>query len=420
MVVIGGMVGSGIFMSPYVVARIVRTPLSILSVWVLGGAIALAGAAAYSELAARRPHVGGQYVYLRDAYHPSIAFLYGWGLLVISQSGGMAAVAVTCARYVAEGLQTQAPQRLIAVAALAAVTLVNCFGVRTWKLAQNGLTILKIALVVALVLCALVVTKAPAAAAAPSPPTAGVGESLIGMGSALVPVMFAYGGWQTLCYLGGEVREPRQTLPRALFLGVSSVTILYLAVNYVTLRVLGPGVLATTTAPAAAVMQIAVGQRGARLVSFGVAIAAIGFLNQCMLTVPRVYYAMADDRLFFRWVARLHPRTGTPVMAITLQGAVAGAIALFGAYEQILTWIVAVDYVFYALGASCLFAFRYRDGTSGLTGRPFTTVFTTVAFVAACAFVVVTSLVHSPGDSALGIAMVLTGVPAYMFWSRHR
>jgi len=156
------------------------------------------------------------------------------------------------------------------------------------------------------------------------------------------------------------------------------------------------------------------------VVAFGVAIAAIGFLNQCMLTVPRVYYAMAEDRMFFRWVARLHPRTGMPVMAITLQGAVASAIALFGAYEQILTWIVAVDFLFYALGASCVFVFRHRDRRSGraaahgLSGHPFTTA----AFVAACAFVVLTSLVHSPGDSALGIAMVLTGVPAYVLWSR--
>jgi APA family basic amino acid/polyamine antiporter len=234
--------------------------------------------------------------------------------------------------------------------------------------------------------------------------------------------MFAYGGWQTACYLAGEVRDPQRTLPRALILGVGSVTFVYVAFNYVTLRALGPEALANTRAPAAAVMRIAAGNWGATLVAVGVAFAAIGFLNQCMLTVPRVYYAMADDQLFFRKVAQLHARSGMPVTAIMLQGAMAIVIALVGAYEQILTWIVAVDFLFYGLAASCVFVFRYRDRKAGIAARAGMPgyPFTTGGFVAACTFVVVMSLIHSPGDSLLGIGAVMTGLPAYWMWSRRR
>lgn len=421
MIVMGGMIGSGIFMSPYVVAQIAHTPGLILAAWVCGAALALAGAATYAELASQRPVAGGQYASLRDAYHPSLAFLYGWGLLVISQSGGMAAVAITCARYLAESIERPIPERVVAILILAAATLVNCFGVRTWTTVQNALTILKIAMVLAVAGCGALLVYRPlplhlSGDALPGP------NGILALGASLVPVMFAYGGWQTSCYLAGEIKDPQRVLPCALLLGVGSVALLYIALNYVTIRVLGPDVLATTRAPAAAVMHLAAGDWGSRLVSLGVAIAGIGFLNQCMVTVPRVYYAMAADQLFFRAIARLSPQSGMPARAIVLQGTVASILVLMGGYEQLLTWIVAVDFIFYGLAASCIFVFRRRnrktnDLSPGTTlGHPFTTGI----FIAACAFVVVTAILHSPRDSAVGLGLVVSGIPAYLVWKRHR
>ncbi|PYQ01198.1 MAG: amino acid transporter, partial [Acidobacteria bacterium] len=322
MLVMGGIVGSGIFINPYVVARQVRTPFLILGAWVLGGLIALAGAFIYAELAALRPEVGGQYAYLRDAFHPAAAFVYGWGLLLVTQSGGMAAVAVTFARYVLELTGLGMSETAIAVAALAVLTAINCLGVRAGATVQSALMVLKIGAVLGLVAAGWLLL--PAASPGPHPMLdrpASFGL-LTAMGAALVPVLFAYGGWQTASFVAAELRRPERDLPRGLLLGVSGVIVLYLSVNAVCVRALGPEGLAATTTPASTVMRLALGERGAHLIAAGIAISTLGFLSQGILTAPRVYYAMAEDGVFFRTVGFLHPRTLVPVVAIALQGLV--------------------------------------------------------------------------------------------------
>ena len=343
MIVMGGIIGSGIFMNPSVVARRVHTPLQILLAWSMGGLIALAGAFIYAELAARRPRVGGQYAYLREAYHPLLAFIYGWGLLLVIQTGGMAAGAVTFARYFLELAHAPLSDRAVAALALGALTAINCLGVRAGSSVQNALMVLKILAIAALVGCGLLLVRAPdaadhvAARALDRPVSL---DLVTGFGAALVPILFAYGGWQTAAFVAEEIREPRRNLPRGLIAGVVGVIALYLAVNVACIRVLGGPGLAGSDAPASDVMRSALGAPGARLIAAGIAVSTLGFLSQSMLTAPRVYFAMAEDGLFFRQVAWLHPRTRVPVVAIALQGALAVVIAISGRYEQILNYVV--------------------------------------------------------------------------------
>lgn len=431
MIVMGGIIGSGIFINPYVVARQVTTPFLILAVWAAGGLIALAAAFIWAELAALRPEVGGQYAYLREAYHPLIAFLYGWGLLLVIQTGGMAAVAVTFARYFLELTSLRVSDKAVAALALAALTAINCFGVRAGSSVQSLLMVLKILAILALIVCGLWLVGPPQTnEATATAGTGGVGFAfsplgfLPTVGAAMVPVLFAYGGWQTSTFVAGEIREPQRNLPRALIIGVTGVIILYLAVNYVYVSALGVSGLASTTTPASDVMRLALGQTGARLIAAGIAISTLGFLSQGMLTAPRVYFAMAEDRLFFRSVGKLNPRTQVPVIAIALQGLLAIAIALWGKYEQILNYVVSVDFIFFGATAACVFVFRRRTRESGVNTTEKARIFfrvpghplTTGLFVVICWLVVINTVYKYPENTLIGVAILLAGIPAFYFW----
>jgi APA family basic amino acid/polyamine antiporter len=413
MLVMGGIVGSGIFINPYVVAQQVHTPLLILGAWAAGGAIALAGAFVYAELAARRPEVGGQYAYLRDAFHPAVAFVYGWTLLLVTQTGGMAAVAVTFSRYFLEITHAPVSDAMIAAAALLILTIINCLGVRAGSNVQSALMILKIVAIAALVAAGFLWARP-----AQSTPLHPTGTSLAAFGAALTPVLFAYGGWQTTSFMAGEMKNSARDLPRALLIGVAGVIALYISVTWVCVRVLGPAGLAATTTPATSVMRAALGERGAQFIAMGIAISTLGFLSQGMLTAPRVYFAMAEDRVFFRSVAWIHPRTAAPAVAIALQGAVAIVIAISGRYEQILNYVTSVDFILFGMTGISLLVFRARkpDSTGFRTpGHPFTTI----AFVLACFIVVASTIYKYPANSAIGLAILAAGVPVYFLWRRN-
>jgi APA family basic amino acid/polyamine antiporter len=421
MIVMGGIVGSGIFANPREVAVELPSAPLLLAAWGAGGVMALLGALIYAELAARRPGVGGQYAYLRDAYHPLAAFLYGWVLLLVVQTGGMAAVALIFARYSGRLLGVSFPEPALGMAALLALTVVNCLGVAMGTRVQSALMVLKIAAIATLIVCGWLLVP-PVTGTAAAAPLAGQGvRALFAFGAAMAPVLFAYGGWQTASFVSGELRDPRRDLPRGLLLGVSGVIVLYLGVNWVCVRALGGPGLAQTLAPASAVMERALGPAGARLIAAGIAISTLGFLSQSMLTAPRVYYAMANDGVFFERVGRIHPRTRVPVFAIALQGGFAMLLTAWGQYRQILDYMIAVDFIFFGLTASCLFVFRRRDG--GITGEGFRTPghpWTTAIFVAGCWMFVANLVAQKPRDTLLGMAILLTGVPAYALWSARR
>ncbi|HEY6207084.1 MAG TPA: amino acid permease [Chthoniobacterales bacterium] len=419
MLVMGGMVGSGIFMNPTFVARQVHTPALILGAWVFGGIVALIGAFIYAELSSRLPKVGGQYAYLREAFHPLVAFLYGWVLLLVVQTGGMAAVTVTFATYFVDLTGLNVPVSVVALIALVALTVANCLGVKSGSVLQSVLMLLKIAAIGALVFGGTWLVQVLHFSFKPM-----IGEPLTpglisAFGAAMVPVLFAYGGWQTGCFVASELREPRRDLPRALLLGVTGVVVLYVAVNFACLRTLGASDLAATNTPASAVMQLVLGRPGSVIIALGITISTLGFLSQSVLTAPRVYFAMAQDGIFFRRLAWVHPRTRVPVFAIILQSAWTMLIVLSGSYGQILNYVTAMDWIFFGLTASCLFIFRRRVPS----GRQFRLAFHPVstAFFCAVSWSVVANAVYTyPHDTLIGIGILASGIPVYFVWSKLR
>lgn len=415
MIVMGGIIGAGIFVNPSVVARAVHTRGLTLGAWAIGGAIALVGAFVYAELAALRPRVGGQYAYLRDAYHPIVAFLYGWTLLLVIQTGGMAGAAIIFGRYFREMSGMDVPVQVVAAATLGILTIVNCYGVRAGTNVQNALMLTKLAAVALLIGVGWILVTPHAAAPSGGQPSGGV----VGLAAAMVPVLFAYGGWQTASFVSGEMRDPTRDLPRGLLIGVVGVIVLYLVVTYVCLRALGVDGLASTTTPASEVMRTALGDRGARLIALGIAISTVGFLSQGVLTAPRVYYAMARDGVFFRAVGKVSARSRVPVVAIVLQGVWAAAIAATGRYDQILNYVVALDVLFFGLTGASLFVYRARQrGQVGDHVRVPLHPVTTAVFVLACWAISVNTVVHNPRDAGIGVIILLIGVVVFQFWRR--
>jgi APA family basic amino acid/polyamine antiporter len=241
------------------------------------------------------------------------------------------------------------------------------------------------------------------------------------IGSAMVPIAFAYGGWQTATFVAGEMRDARRDLSRGLVMGVAGVVALYLAVNFVCLRVLGSAGLNATTTPASDVMRAALGTRGAQWIAAGIAISTLGFLSQSMLTAPRVYYAMARDGLFFKSVGKLWQRSQAPVVAIALQGVAAIVIACSGTYGEILNFEVTVDFIFFAMTAASLFILRRRQiGSDTITYRVPGHPFTTILFVLSCVGIVGSAIVASPANSAIALAIMLAALPVYYYWSRFK
>lgn len=417
MLVMGGIIGAGIFVNPAEVARHVSTPFWIVGVWVIGGIIAMAGALVYAELADRRPGLGGQYAYLRDAYGQTPAFLYGWSLLLVIQSGGMAAVAITFARYFRDLSHVALPDSIIAGGVLGILTLINCFGVRAGGTVQTLLMVLKIVAIAMLVGAVLLFAPASPGFTNPAPEPADT-NLLLAIGAALTPVMFSYGGWQTASFVAAEMRDPRRDLSRALLWGVAGVVVTYVLVTLACVYALGPDGLAASKTPATDAMRLALGDKGATLIALGIAISALGFLSQSMLTSPRVYFTMAQDKLFFRQVATVDKRTHAPVVAIILQGAVAILIALSGTYGQILSYVVSVDFIWFGLTGAALFIFRKRDRGDPAGFRAPLHPFSTGLFVISCALIVIATVANYPVNSLIGFAILLAGIPVCRYWQR--
>ena len=428
MLVVGGIIGSGIFLNPSIVARRTGSATLTIGTWSLGAVIALLGAFIFAELGRRRPKVGGGYAYLREAFGPLPAFLYGWSLLLAIATGAIAAVAVTFATYAVRiaGMAESATIPL-ALGAVVVLSLVNIIGVAPGAATQNVFTLLKLAAIAALLIAAVVMPPAvnptfpvPIASLSLSPPTT-FAAMLLAVSTALVPVLFSYGGWQQTNFVAEEMRDAERTLPRALVLGVLIVVVVYLASNIAYMRALGLEGLALSTAPAADMMSRVAGEGGRRLIAAGIAASTFGFLNLVILVSPRVYQAMARDGLFFRSFATLHPRFRTPVTAIVFQALVAGALILTGSYGQLLDWVVFADWIFFGTTALTLVVFRRRDAQAGVVDSGYRAPFyplSVALFVLAALYVVFGSIASNPGNALRGVLLLAAGVPVFIFWSR--
>jgi APA family basic amino acid/polyamine antiporter len=422
MLVVGGIVGVGVFVNPAIVARSLHSPALVMAAWGVGGVIALLGAFVYAELAARIPSTGGDYAYLRETYGPLPAFMVGWTLLLVVQTGGMAAVTIVFARNLDVLAGGGLDERWIAVAILAALAGVNAMGVSAGNGVQGILGAIKVAMIAALVLTGLLlVSPAHGAAAAPEPP-AGVAASLKAFGAGMIPVVFSYGGWQTANFVAGEMKDARRDLARALVIGVLIVIACYMLVTLACVRALGVEALGRTLTPTSDVLGLALGPAGAKLAAAVVGISALGYLSQSMLTAPRVYFAMARDGLFFRRVGQVSQQTRAPALAILLQATWTGVLALSGKYEQILSYVIAMNFLFFGLSASCLFVLRARERRSEIPPPPGYRVpghpWTTGAFILACVLVIAATFWSYPVDSLIGYGLLLLGVPPYLYWRR--
>jgi basic amino acid/polyamine antiporter, APA family len=421
-VVAGGIVGVGIFANPSNVARIVAEPLLILIVWAMGGGIALVGAFVWAELASRFPYVGGQYVYLRQAYHPVVGFLYGIALLFIINGGSLAAVAILFASYVDRSFAPLGPAgiRIAAAAALLGLTAVNVIGVRAGKRTNNVLMGAKVAGMLALVALAFGRGSVPASTFDFSPTHAAGHASISMLLAALVPILFAYGGWQSCANIAAEIKDPARNLAKATVLGVIAVVVLYLSLNLAYLWVLTPSQMGASPALAADMARAVAGAAGARFVALLIVVSSLGFLSVVVLTGARLTYAMASDGLFVARAGRLHPRYQTPVFALWLQAAVSIALLTTNTYDELLSYVVFADWLFFGLTAGALVIVRRRearvprrnspsDEYASMPGHPVTTG----VFILVAAAIVVNSFVVSPIQSMIGSGILIAAAAIF-------
>ena len=425
LIVIGSVIGSGIFRTPSVVAQRIPIPGLILVAWACGGVVALFGAFVLGELAARRPAGCGVYAYLRDAFHPVVAFAYGWSSLLASFTGGIAAAAVLFAGYFISLTDLRVSPGILAVVTLAVLALVNCFGVRFGSNVQSALTVLKIAALVALIAAGIAAHPFqghPVAALSNS--TLGTVSMLGAFSIAMIPVLFAYNGAMVANFMAGEAKNVLPSRCRSASGWESPAPPCCISWSMPPAFACSASMgWRTRRVPAAAVLRAAAGSTGsAQVASFAIAVSTLGFIGNRMLTIPRLYHAMAEDGLFFRAVAWIDPRTRVPVVAIALQAFFAMLLALSGSYEHILNYVVSTFYVFNGLLALALFIIRARDRRAGddrvvrfrVPGHPFSTaLYLLVSWGVALA-----TYVAYPRDAIVGIAILLSAVPVYFLWTR--
>ncbi|MCS6953589.1 MAG: amino acid permease [Bryobacterales bacterium] len=411
--VVGVVVGAGIFLTPGVVAGHLAAPGWILAVWALTGLFTLAGALAFAELGAMLPATGGQYVFLREAYGPLVAFLCGWAFLVVIWTGTLAALAVAFAEHLVHVVPISPDGRtLVTVAALVMFTALNYYGVRPGAWTQNLLTTGKLALIVALAMAAW--WGLPAA----DGPQTEAPWSWRGLMLALVACSWTYDGWQALSFVSGEIRRPSRAIPRALLLGLGLVTALYLAVNAAFLPALqrpsGNGAERAILSAAASFL----GPGAGAFVSAAILISIAGALNGGILACPRIYFAQARDGLFLRRFGEIHPRFQTPSFSLLFQGVWAGVLAVSGTFETLLTYTMFGNWIFTGLAVGAVMALRRKRPDLDRPYRTWGYPVTPLIYCALSLGLVAGTIAAQPKPSLAGAALILSGVPVYFLWRR--
>lgn len=411
MVVVGGVIGSGIFLTPSAIAQQTGSATEQLLAWALGGAIALVGALCYAELGARRPAAGGGYVYLREAFGLVVAFVYGWNLLSVNHSGAIAFVATVFAQYSSAALGVKlADAGPYAVGVIVFLTGINWFGIRAGSLTQNILTVLKLVAISTLIVVGLVARGAPPPTAPPPPMSP---FALVGV---LMPVLFSYGGWYYVNDIAGEIRDPQRNLPRALIYGMLLVATCYLLANLAYLAVLGHDGLAASKAPAADLMRRVLGEPGARLIAAGIAISTLGFCNISVIGAARVFQVMGADGVFFRSAGQLHPRWRSPNVALAMLAAWSCGLALTGTFEQLLNYSTVGDWLGMAAVIATLFWYRRNQSGELVSFRVPLFPLLPATFLIVVLWIVAVTIWRSPSDAGMGLLITLAGLPVYWFW----
>lgn len=414
--VVGIIIGASIFVQPSAISASVGSISGVLSVWVVAGALTLIGSLVVAELASAWPRTGGVYVFLREAWSPAVGFLWGWAMFWTMHTGIIAVIAMVFARYLGTFIPMgDVGTRVAAIGAIVVLSAVNYRGVGPGGAVQAWLTAGKVLAIVAIVAIAVLMGgSAETVATATGPAPALTPSAFV---AALIAGLFAFGGWHMVSYAAEETVDPVRTIPRALLLGTLVVTLLYVAVNAAYLRVLPLSVVAASSAVAADFADATIGGSGRELMSAVVVLSTLGAINGVILAGPRVYLAMARDGLLFQWAVSVHPAYRTPHRAIVLQAVWACVLVATGSYRVLFTRVVYTEWIFFGLMAASLFVLRRRAGYSPayrMWGYPVLPAL----FVLSTAVIVINQVISQPTESAIGLLLVLSGLPVYALWAR--
>jgi len=419
LLIVGTVIGSGIFLVPGAVLRAVGNSIPrALLVWIIGGVLSLLGALTYGELCAMKPEVGGLYVYIRDCFGRFPAFLFGWTLLFVVSTGSVATLAVAFSNYLGELIDLKPwIAKAVSFLVIAVIAAINVRGTRQSADVQNITTAIKVGAILAMAGGLLWFGKGFERHEFASGPVPAVGSIWSGLGTAMVSVLWAYEGWQYCTFTAGETTNARRNFPLAFVAGIGILIGTYILANLGYAAVLGAeGVANSTRVAATALGTLSPGL--AKLVTIAILISIFSAANSIILTAPRVYYAMAKDGIFFRALAEVHPRFGTPAFAILTGAAWASLLAITGTFEQLLTYVVFVGWAFYALAAACVFVYRKRETTAGQRYRTPGYPWTPLCFIATIVVFVANTIAQQPLRAAVGMAIVLTGVPVFLIWRK--
>jgi APA family basic amino acid/polyamine antiporter len=423
---IGSVIGSGIFLTPGLILRQLRGSVGYsLLVWLVGGTLSLLGALTYAELAATNPEAGGLYCFIRDGFGRMPAFLYGWSLFLVIASGSVAALARAFTRYLSEiiPLSTTA-DTIVSVLLIAIVTAVNVWGTRKSSDLQNWTTLVKVLLVVLLSGFLLSLGHHGGELRAAMGTTQKGSALLSSFGLAMIAVLWAYEGWQFGTYSAGEVVDPQRAFPRAFLLGSLILVGLYLIANVAYLVALGPSAATASDAIAATAATVALGPLAGKIIAVTILISTFSAANSIILTAPRVFYAMAKDNLFFKKLAEVHPRFGTPAAAVIALGIWSAALACAGKFAELIGGVIFIGWIFYGLGAAAIFPLRRKSQGKAIPYRVPGYPVTPFIFVLAAAAIVGNAIYLAFRDPvefrniAIAIILFLLGLPAYYFWRR--
>lgn len=426
LLIVGSVIGSGIFLVPGAVLTQAGGKVGpAMLVWLVGGVLSLLGALTYGELSAVNPKAGGLYIHLRDCFGPLPAFLFGWTLFFAMNGGTVATLAVAFSTMLSQIIPMSfAMNKVVALAVIAVLTVVNVRGTRTSADLQNWTTGIKVGAILLMSILLLAFGRGFGAASPGIWPTEFSGSLLSGFGLAMIGVLWAYEGWQYPTFNAGEVINPQRNFPRAFLIGTATLIAVYLIANLAYIAALGPSGVAASGSVAAESLSVVIGPTAARLIAIAILVSVFSAANSNLLSCPRVYYAMANDGLFFKKLAEVHPRFGTPAFAIVAGSLWAAVLALAGSFTDLLTYVVFCGWIFYGLAAATIFVYRKRlpdaDRPYKVPGYPWTPLL----FIASAFVLVVNTLINNlrdaPIKTALAVSMILLGLPVYAIWRWRR
>ena len=440
MIMVGIVIGSGIFLTTGIMAKTIPSPALILLAWIVGGLLTLAGALVYAELGVSMPHAGGQYIYLREAYGPLFGFLFGWMAFLVYMTGGIAGLAAAFSEYFGyffPSLSTKSiifstdinifgfsftyslsVAQIVAVAVIVFLSIFNYIGLGLSKAIQNVFTVIKIGTVLIFIILGFTIGKGIEVAFSINPSSMGSGQLVFGFGVALVAVFWAFDGWNNINFVAGEIKNPKRNLPLTLIFGTMGITILYILVNYIYLYAVPIDQMVGEVRIAEKATAALFGGPAPAIISAAIVISTFGALNGSILTGPRIYFAMARDKLFFQRVGEVSPRFRTPGFAILLQAGWACLLALSGTFEQLITFAMFVSIIFWIAATFSVFTLRkkYPD-----LPRPYKTwgyPFIPIIFIVASSGILINTLVEKPVESMAGVILIIIGIPVFYFWKK--